>query len=189
MRMRIISALCATFIISSLWVITASGQSDISVSDANATFSPSMYGAPSPQMESVLQRVAERVFGDYSNATVIATLVDAPTAMRTALGRVAPRIFQDYASASRTAELTFPKGLFNDQAAPQLVGTATTLPGNTANSVILRWQVNELAQSTLDYGTAPGSYSQTITTDSFETTNSVEVGNLTAGTTYYVASP
>jgi hypothetical protein len=185
MKARLLGALCTTLILSFLWIVTAAGQSDIVVSGESAKFSPTNYGAPSTEFTPVLQRVAQRIAADYSSATVVQTLVDLSTEMRTALGNVTPRVSSDYASASQSTTLTFPKALINDQVAPQLVGTVTVLPGSVANAVRLRWQVNEFAKSTLQYGTAPGSYAQTITIDSYETTSSVEVPNLSPNTTYF----
>ncbi len=183
MKARLLAALCTTLMISLFWIVTAAGQSDISVSDASATFTTG-FGRPATEFITALQRVAKRVSADYGNATIVKELVDASTEMRRALSKVTPHVFPNYASASRSATLSFPKDLVNDQVAPQLDGTITVLPGS-ANSVTLRWQINEFAKSTLEYGTTPGNYSQSITIDSYETTSSVEVTNLSPNTTYF----
>ncbi|MEM7131263.1 MAG: clostripain-related cysteine peptidase [Chloroflexota bacterium] len=187
MRLHTTSGLCTAFIITFLWILNAYGQTDIAVSDANATLTVG-FGTDTSQLEASLQSVPlHRVFADFSNATIKQMLVDAPVAMRTAMSIVTPRVSPDYASASRAAPLVFPRALVNDQVAPQLEGAVVKQTGSTATSLLLLWTANEYVQSTFEYGTASGSYSQSIELDEgqYGTNFRHEVTGLTIGTTYF----
>lgn len=70
-----------------------------------------------------------------------------------------------------------------DTTAPTISSVATSSLQNT--SVVVAWTTDELATSSVDFGTSAGSYSSTTVKNTFATSHSVALTGLSANTTYY----
>lgn len=72
--------------------------------------------------------------------------------------------------------------VFNDTVAPSISNvTATPSPA----SAVIAWTTSEPASSRVDYGTSPGSLSQSVSAGGLVTSHSLTLPGLTTGTTYY----
>jgi hypothetical protein len=96
---------------------------------------------------------------------------------------MAPRFVIQYANANRQLVLTFPVDLIDDKAPPQASTIETEPAGET--STVFTWTTDEVADSTVEYGTAPGAYTETIHDPLYVKQHRVTLTGLEAGETYY----
>ncbi|MEZ4645822.1 MAG: fibronectin type III domain-containing protein [Chloroflexota bacterium] len=135
-------------------------------------------------LSSLLDLVTARVSTDYARAYYRAPLTAVPAPFNSSLALVAKRIGLDYARANQHMPLAFPVDIVNDTSTPQLLGDITVTPsGGTATR--LTWTTNEVANSRIQFGTQPGSYTHEVFNSLYVTQHSVTLTGLQEGVTYY----
>ncbi len=153
------------------------------ITGADANWCESTTGLSSA-FSALLDLVTARVSTDYARAHYQAPLTAVPAPLSSNLALVASRIGLDYARANQSVPLAFPVDLVNDTAVPQLLGDITITPsGETASQ--LTWTTNEIANSRLQFGTQPGSYTGEVFDDLYVTQHSLTLTGLQEGVTYY----
>ncbi len=153
------------------------------ITGADANWCESTTGLSSV-FSSLLDLVTARVSTDYARAHYQAPLTAVPAPLNSSLALVASRIGLDYARASQRVPLTFPASVVNDTAVPQLLGDITITPaGETASQ--LTWTTNEVANSRVQFGAQPSSYTGEVFDSLYVTQHSLTLTGLQEGVTYY----
>lgn len=153
------------------------------ITGADANWCESTTGLSSV-FSSLLNLVTARVSTDYARAHYQAPLTAVPAPLSSNLALVASRIGLDYARASQRVPLTFPVSVVNDTAVPQLLGDITITPASETASRIT-WTTNEVANSRIQFGTQPGSYTGEVFDSLYVTQHSLILTGLQEGVTYY----
>jgi hypothetical protein len=210
-RLLAITGLLAIVLAALLTVRPTSGQTDVIVNNADATWTQGMQS--SSGLGAVLDAVAVRVVQAHANANRNAALVNAPPALRTLLDRVLLRVYFDSANGARVQPLSalptalrtavdamlmrnvvngangtgirglsYPKTLLNDQTPPSM--DAPILQSAEVGWDLI-WITNEFTTAIVRYGTTPGVYTQERTVALFAKTHSLPFTDLQAGVTYY----
>lgn len=154
MKQKIFFGLLFTFLVAVYNNFSASGQTDIGVSNADATLRPALVN--STELKNQLERVSKRVASEFSDALHLYTLAP-DSALKLVLDQVARHVSFDFAQGSRVTTLQFPKELVNDTIAPQLQGEVNVQSGS--DSATLNLASNEFTIVTVQYGTQSGNYS------------------------------
>jgi hypothetical protein len=133
-------------------------------------------GAVPPAMPLVLD---PRFILEWADALVIRGVECVPAAMPQTLQ---PRYILERADASRQFHLAYPCELIGDETAPSI---SLSAPEVEADSATVTWQTDELADSLLEYGQAPGSYSETVYGPGYAKLHMFTLSGLLLDTTYY----
>lgn len=134
-------------------------------------------------LQAMLDQVSARVVVQYANTVRTNSLVAMPSALQSWLGQVSDRVVFQYANANRGQQLTYPTALINDATPPQISGVTANTVG--VSMATISWTTDEFANSTVLYGTQPGSYSQIISDPLFTKQHGITLAGLTPGATYY----
>lgn len=134
-------------------------------------------------LQNLLNQVAVHLTVQAADNTAQFKLGPFNGSLQTLVGQVPDIIVIKHADANRTMALSYPKNLLNDTTPPQIT-LATPILVSTS-SVSVTWQTNEFANSTVQYGTQPGSYSQTVSDPLYLNNHGMLLTGLSAGTTYY----
>lgn len=138
--------------------------------------------APPSALQTLFGQVPARIVLQYANTMRQERVTAPPAGLQTLFGQVAPRIVLQYANTSRQVTLTYPRALINDRTPPVIRDVRTQA---MAGGVKVIWTTDEFTTSEVRYGTAPGSYGQTVSDPLYEKTHSLTLTGLTAGRTYY----
>jgi hypothetical protein len=93
-----------------------------------------------------------------------------------------PRFIMEWADAARWGNLAYPVALLCDDTLPVISQFGSQVQGDAA---IITWQTDVYANSMLEYGLSPGSYSATVYDQWYAKTHELTVSGLVLGTTYY----
>lgn len=130
-----------------------------------------------------LNQVMPRVLFEFANADYRQDLHSPPGALFDLFSQVLPRVYFEFANSSRQQALSYPLALLNDTVEPQISNVSAN--GIGEDSALIRWTTNEFADSQLNYGTAPGSYSITVNDGLYVKDHAVTLTGLASGQTYY----
>lgn len=161
----------------------ACNSSGFVITGADANWCKSTNGL-SGAFSSLLDLVTARVSTDYARAHYQAPLTAVPAPLNSSLALVASRIGLDYARANQRMPLAFPVDIVNDTAVPQLLGDITITPASETASRIT-WTTNEVANSRVQFGAQPGSYTGEVSDSFYLTQHSLTLTGLQEGVTYY----
>lgn len=153
------------------------------ITGADANWCESTTAVPNP-LSSLLNQVLSRVAADYARAILRLPLTAVPAPLNNNLALVADRVELDYARANLRVPLAFPVDVVNDTAVPQLLGSVTVTPAGPTESQIA-WTTNEVANSRVQFGTQPGSYTGDVLDGLYVTNHAVRLSGLQEGITYY----
>ena len=181
MKQKLLFGLLFTLLVAGYQTFTASGQTDISVSNADAILKPNL--TSSTTLNSAISTVSNRVASEFSDALRVTTLSAPDSTLQTVLDQVAKRVSFDFAQASRVTTLQFPKTLVNDTTPPQVKGAISTQLGS--NSATLLVSTSEFTIATVDYGTQPGSYSKSQSTKTFARQHSLALSGVAANSVVF----
>ena len=134
-------------------------------------------------LQNLLNQVAVHLTVQAADGSAHFELGPLNGSLQTLMGQVPDIIVIKHADANRTMALSYPKNLLND-ITPPLITLGTPILMSTS-SVSVTWQTNEFANSTVRYGTQPGSYSQTVSDPLYLNIHGMLLTGLSAGTTYY----
>ncbi|HNB54869.1 MAG TPA: fibronectin type III domain-containing protein [Anaerolineales bacterium] len=141
-------------------------------------------GPMNPTLQNLINQVDPRFQIQYAEANQLHSLGPLNSTLNALLNEVEARFKIQFAEANTQHPLSYPAALINDITAPQITVTPTpTALTNTTAKVT--WTTNEFATTEFKYGIAPGSYTQTLTEDSFQKLHALTLTGLTAGTEYY----
>jgi hypothetical protein len=135
---------------------------------------------PSPPtgLQTRLGQVAARVAVEYANTVRHSSLVAVPPAFQALLGQVSNRIIFQYANTNRELRLAYPAALVNDRVPPQITAVASS-------GIRITWTTDEVATSTIEYGTQSGVYPHRVSNPLFTRTHEITLTGLVSGQTYY----
>lgn len=176
MKQKFFFGLLITLLVAAYSSFTASGQTDVSVSNADATLRPPL--SNSVQLNNALAPIPKRIASEFSDGLHLYTLTP-DSALKAALDQVVRHVSFDFAQGSRVATLQFPKELVNDTTAPQLQGEVGVLSGS--DSATLTLTTNEFTVATILYGTQSGSYPNQKSDTSFAKQHQVSLTGLAKG--------
>jgi hypothetical protein len=137
-----------------------------------------------PAFQAVLDAMAERIVVEYANEIVREDLEAVPAGLQARLGQVSERIVFQYANANLAYPLAYPLELVNDTI-PPLVTEIAAGPIAANGILTITWTTDEFADSAIFYGTAPGSYPNTLTDPLYVKAHALGLPGLAVGTTYY----
>lgn len=137
----------------------------------------------SSTLNGFIATVSSRIVVEYANANQLHDLVAAPAALQSLLGQVQPRFVIEYANANRDITLAHPTALINDNTAPQNSGIGADSVGE--DRVYITWTTDEVADSTVQYGTQSGNYPETVTDSLYVTNHQLVLNGLVPGVTYF----
>lgn len=138
-------------------------------------------------MPSALQTLANTVTPrnvvQYSDSIRDFNLATVPAALQSLVNTVTPRNVVQYSDSIATYALGYPLTLMNDTAPPQIDTVAdNTISGNT---VVITWNTDEFADSTVVYGTQSGSYPLSVSNTLLVKRHAITLTQLSAETTYF----
>lgn len=107
-----------------------------------------------------------------------------PSGLHEALNGLPAHFVLDMADSNRFAALAYPQTLIGDTTPPRETEPPSTTPGG-AGSVKIRWQTNEFSRGTVEYGTAPGQYTRSVSEPLHVKAHEVTLTGLAADATYY----
>ena len=93
------------------------------------------------------------------------------------------KIFSHLEEAKAYEDLIFPIKLINDATSPII--TNVTVTNITNNSVTIKWDTDEIADSVVKYGKASGIYTETERNPLFVRNHTIALAKLSSGTKYY----
>ena len=138
---------------------------------------------PSSTLNGLVAAVLPRFVVEYANANQFYDLVAVPAALQSLLAQVQPRFVIEYANANRSITLAHPTDLINDNTAPQNSNVGADFVGE--DRAYITWTTDEVADSTVQYGTQSGIYPETVADSLYVTSHQVVLTGLVPGVTYY----
>jgi hypothetical protein len=93
-----------------------------------------------------------------------------------------PRFILEWADTARETHLAYPCELVGDTAAPVISQLQAQAQGNAAT---ITWQTDELADSLLEYGLVPGSYTESAYNSGYSRSHEFVISDLLPDTSYY----
>lgn len=139
--------------------------------------------APGTTLESLLSDARDRVVTEYASSTAPHALTEPPPILRDGLKAVTARVITEYGSSNRVEVALYPLELIGDTTPPMITNIAVTPVGSS--SVNVTWTTDEFATSVIDYGTEPGTYTNTISDAYYTKQHAVAMSSLLPNTTYY----
>lgn len=176
MKQKFFLGLLVTLLVAMYSSFTASGQTDIGVSNADATLRPPL--TSSADLNTSLTPIPKRVASEFSDALHLYALTP-DSVLKAALEQVARHVSFDFAQGSRVAHLQFPKELVNDTTPPQVAGEINAQIGN--GSATLNWSTNEFTIVVLRFGTQSGNYTGSQSITAFAKQHQITLSGLTPG--------
>ncbi len=181
MKQKLFFGLLFTLWVATYYTFTASAQTDIGVSNADATLRPAL--SSSTELNNAINSVPSRVASEFSDALKLTGLVAPDSAMKTILDQVAQRVGFEFADGSRVTNLQFPKELVNDTTPPQVAGEINAQIGN--GSATLNWATNEFTIVIIHFGTQSGNYTGSKSITTFAKQHTLTLSSLTPGSTIF----
>lgn len=210
-RLLVPTGLLAVVLAALLVALPTSGQVDVIVNNADATWTRGLQ--PSSGLGALLNAVAVRVVQGQANANRNEALANAPAALRTLLDAVPTRVYfggangariqplvalpsglrtaidallmrtvVNGANGARIQGLAYPLTLLDDQTPPSMEPPAFQ---SAPNGIDLVWTTDEFTTVVVRYGTAPGAYTQSHTISLFAKAHVVRFTGLQEDVTYY----
>jgi hypothetical protein len=139
--------------------------------------------AGSSELEGLISQVPPRFILQFAEGLKYHTVEPAPEALVTLISQIGHRYVLQHAGGNRFYATAYPVVLIGDTVPPQISGVAVASAG--AKSASVTWQTNELATSTLRYGTQPGNYPHTITNSLYRMQHTITLSGLVVGGKYY----
>lgn len=140
---------------------------------------PSLPGA----FDTRLNQVMPRVVFEFANTDYPKSLSSPPGSLGGLLDQVLPRVTFEFANSSRHQELSYPLILLNDTVEPQISNVSANVIGE--DSAIITWTTNEFADSQINYGIAPGIYTETVSDALYTKEHTATLTGLISGQKYY----
>ena len=134
-------------------------------------------------LQTLVNAVPERVVVEYASSTDPHTLIELPTALQTLVSAVSERVVVEYANSTRSAGLAYPLELMNDTQSPEITDVSAT--DVTTNTATIAWTTDEFADSLVQCGLQPGSYTETAQDSLYVKDHAVALSGLSPETTYY----
>lgn len=134
--------------------------------------------------QTLLNAMAQRVVVEYANEIVRENLENAPAGLQARLDQVTERVVFEYANANLAYALAYPLELVNDTT-PPMVTEIDAGPLAANGLVTVTWTTDEFADSTIYYGTVPGSYPNTLADPLYVKAHALGLPDLVVGVTYY----
>jgi hypothetical protein len=182
MKTKIIAATTlALLFVLSLMAQTRAEPNAFIIDGADATAYLAITG--SSELTTLVAGVPPRFVVESANAMRYLNIVPVPGELQTLLGQIGDRYIIEYANANRFHDLTYPVALIGDAVPPQISSVGSGPGGN--NGIVIAWQTNEFATSTVRYGTQPGNYTHTLTDNLYRTQHTVAILGLIVGNKYY----
>ena len=173
---------CVIILVVLVLVLPAQGQTGgIVVNGADQTLTSSL--TSSSGLNTSITNVGPRFVVQYANANQYYTFVTVPNTLQTLLGQVGTRFIIQYANANRVYGFIYPLDLVGDSTPPQISGLVANPIG--AGVEMISWTTNELATSSLHFGTQSGVYTQTISNTLFKRLHEVTIAGVKSSTKYY----
>jgi len=148
---------------------------------ANANRNEALADAPAA-LRTLLDAVPTRVYFGGANGARIQSLIALPSGMRTAVDAVLMRTVVNGANGARIQGLAYPLTLLNDQTQPSM--TTPSLQ-SAPNGIDLIWTTDEFTTVIVRYGMTSGVYTQTRTLSLFAKQHALRLTDLQEGVTYY----
>lgn len=119
----------------------------------------------------------------FADSGLVRKLPPVSGELRSVLKEVPSHVMLQFVEGNGTWATTYPRILMDDNTPPS-AGPPTAGPWSN-NSMILVWNSNEFARSTLNYGTISNQYDKTVTDDLFKKYHEMIVTGLEPDTIYY----
>ena len=158
-----------------------SSQSGITVNNAHAILTQPV--ASSSELDQVTAPVGLRVAIQYADANVARQLASVPAPLYDLIAIVPARITIQYADGNQTRSLIYPRELMADTQPPQFSNIVTEQV--LIDSVIIRWQTNEFADTEVKYGTSQGEYAYSQHDTLYAKTHELHLEGLSQDTMYH----
>lgn len=133
----------------------------------------------SQSLLALFDNVEPRISVHYANTLRHIGISELPISLVTLFEQAAERIIIQYANTNREVELSYPVAFFNDNSAPIISGVTTF-------GCKVTWNTDEYADSTVVYGTSPGSYPEAVTNPLYSKYHETTLLGIIPGTTYYL---
>jgi hypothetical protein len=140
-------------------------------------------GALPAELQSIFMQVGKRIVSQAANALRHANLTAPDGTLQALFAGVANRIVLQSANAGRQETLVFPREIIGDTTSPQISNVVLTRVGA---SIRVTWTTNEFANSTVLYGTQPGSYPFSVTNTLYDRQHELYLTGLRGGATVYL---
>ena len=154
----------------------------IIVEYANSTAPHNLIEIPAA-LQALVDTVPAMIIVEYANSTDPHALVEIPTALQTLVSMVSERIVVEYANSTHGAKLAYPLELMNDTQSPEITDVSAT--DVTTNTATIAWTTDEFADSLVQCGLQPGSYTETAQDSLYVKDHAIALSGLSPETTYY----
>jgi len=120
---------------------------------------------------------------EYPNTAFSFPLEESPKNLVDVIRKILPRPLVEYPNTVLTKSLIFPKELINDTTPPII--TNITVTNITNNSAMIKWDTDEVDDSSVKYSKVSGIYTQREEATLFVKNHSIELTGLFPGICYY----
>ncbi|RIK34568.1 MAG: hypothetical protein DCC55_32870 [Chloroflexi bacterium] len=134
-------------------------------------------------LQSLTELVPERVLVAASNSTRIQPLGGLAQPLSDLLSQVVARTIVQAANSTRTQSVIYPFDLVKDRRPPAI--NTPLVEALTPGALKLHWQSDGFTTALFRYGTQSGVYTEEIALTLYARNHTVELTNLTAGSTYF----
>jgi hypothetical protein len=183
MKARLVLQLLAGLVVAALLLalaLPAFSQTGIQVNNADTTRTTSTSLAS--DLNIALGGVGSRIVTQYANTMRYIRVGIPPAPFQSLLNQVMLRTILLDANTARQQQMIYPRGLIGDTSAP-VISARSAAPA--AGGIKVTWTTDELADSTVVYGTQPGVYPQTRSDPLYVRSHVILLTGLTPGTYYY----
>ena len=163
-------------------ILTLSQQDEIIINDADAMVDHSV--VVSQDLLNLLPGVEPRYIIENANYLAFHPLPVVPSNLQILINQVTPRIKLLNAETNRTFLFSYPAELIGDNTPPQI--SQEDIFESGLGELMVVWDTNEFADSTVVYGTQPGAYTNSIHNQSYVLQHAVQLSDLNSGVTYYL---
>lgn len=157
-------------------------QSSLVTQYANATFQYHLSLIPS-SLQTQVNGLVLPVVSDFADAVSYEHLITVPENLQSLMTKMLPSVETQFANSSYYSTLLFPIALMEDTTAPVIDNVSAQ---STFTDTVLIWSTDEFAHCTVNYGTQPSDYEQTINNSLYYQNHGARVNSLTQGATYFV---
>lgn len=157
-------------------------QSSFVTQYTNATLQYHLSIIPS-SLQTQINGLVLPVVSDFADAVSYEHLITVPENLQSLLTKMLTSVETQFANSSYYSMLRFPLALMEDTTAPIIDNVSAQ---STFTDTVLTWSTDEFAHCTVNYGTQPGDYEQTINNSLYYQNHGLRVNNITQGATYFV---
>jgi hypothetical protein len=180
-KTKLATSLLLLFVLLAI-VVPARGQpSNFTIE--NADDSNILSVAASSELNTLIANVEPRFVVQHANANLYYAFGSMPSELLNLIGEVNDRCVIQYANENKYYSVTYPLELINDTTPPKISDVAAKT--ESSGDETITWNTDEFTTSTVEYGSQPGTYSQSVTDELFNKQHEIVLSGLTVGESYY----